>query len=191
MIPGASPPNGPTARPIPLGPPARRLPTRGPQNRLTTRAPRTWGMISHIGAIAGYTIILGGVLVPLMIYLARPHASRFVAEHLDDLVRAGPPKRACSGFSAPVAHAVRVRTGPGRRPRPWCTLRVLPGMRALSRRGRTKLPVALDSRCLLDGTRESRGADSISPVRGRPQETPVAEGEGTTRRAEKVGCRVT
>jgi uncharacterized protein len=47
-----------------------------------TENERTWGMLAHLSALAGVVVwLLGCVLGPLAVYLARRDSSEFVAEH--------------------------------------------------------------------------------------------------------------
>jgi uncharacterized Tic20 family protein len=47
-----------------------------------TENERTWGMLAHLSALAGVVVwLLGCVLGPLVVYLARRDQSEFVAEH--------------------------------------------------------------------------------------------------------------
>jgi uncharacterized protein len=47
-----------------------------------TESERTWGMLAHLSALAGVVVwLLGCVLGPLAVYLARRDSSEFVADH--------------------------------------------------------------------------------------------------------------
>ena len=41
---------------------------------------RTWGMIAHLSALAGYAIPLGNVIGPMIIWLAKRDTSAYVAQ---------------------------------------------------------------------------------------------------------------
>lgn len=48
---------------------------------MTEKQERTWGMLCHLGALSGYIIPLGSILVPLVIWLVKKDQSSFVNEH--------------------------------------------------------------------------------------------------------------
>jgi hypothetical protein len=51
------------------------------QTANASKEDRTWGMISHLAALAGFVIPFGSIVGPLIIYFAKKDQSPFVAFH--------------------------------------------------------------------------------------------------------------
>lgn len=44
------------------------------------REARTWGMLAHLLSLLGYLVVLGHILPPLIVYLAKKDQDEFVAD---------------------------------------------------------------------------------------------------------------
>jgi hypothetical protein len=70
---GVPPAPGGAAAAIPLPPEL--------QGASASKDDRTWGMIAHLAALAGFVFPFGNILGPLIVFLIKKDQSRFVAYH--------------------------------------------------------------------------------------------------------------